>query len=726
MMNLPAAANPSPTSRETKADRLRLAWRQGLTPPPRISVPDWADRYRRLAKEAGSTAGRWRTSTVEVARGPMLAVTEPGVHIVTAMTCTQLLKTALLESVFGYFAHLDPCPMLLVQPKEDAAEQFSKERITPLVKATPELRKLVGTGKTRSAEETLLYKAFPGGFLALVGAGSPDNLARRPVRVTLFDEVDKYPVTREGDAIALGEERTATFGLNWLSVRACSPTVEDESRIADSYAKSDQRRASLACPHCGHRQFPDFFKHVEWDKDEAGEHLPRTARIYCEACGTGWSEGDRLRALETTRWHQTRPFTCCGHRHSPADDYERAWRGQYDGDPDAEKCAVAVAGVWDWWAGDRWAVYRARCPTCGGWPVDNEHAGFQASKLYSPWQKDRPADIAKKLLDAEGNEDLKQSWWNTQLGLPYRRSAGKEVATDALLTRREVYAAEVPDGVAVLTLGGDTQDDRVELEVVGWGRDEESWSIAYEVIHGDPEQPEFWERVDAVLTRKFLRADGRPFVIEAACIDSGGHHTQKVYEFCRARAGRKVFAIKGDSERSGTRSPVWPQRAKFRRSKSAYRPVILGTNAAKDSISARLQIEKPGPGYMHFPADRDASYFAQLTAERLVPKKVGGRTYRVWMPRPGRANEALDTRVYAYAALCGLLQQGLKLNKRADDIGAKAGEDIVLAGTPEGERLKAERQQRDGGQGAEPVPTKPVAPRVRKVGRSSYMQRVGR
>ena len=145
----------------------------------------------------------------------MLAVTEPGVHVITTMVSTQLLKTALLENVFGYFAHLDPCPILLLQPKEAAAEQFSKERISPMIRVTPVLRDLVGTSKTRNADETLLFKAFPGGFLALAGAGSPDNLARRPVRVILSDEVDKYPVTREGDPIGLAEERTATFGVNW-------------------------------------------------------------------------------------------------------------------------------------------------------------------------------------------------------------------------------------------------------------------------------------------------------------------------------------------------------------------------------------------------------------------------------------------------------------------------------------------------------------------------------
>ncbi|HBK3104907.1 TPA: phage terminase large subunit family protein, partial [Escherichia coli] len=273
-----------------KIERLELSVRKGWTPPPRISVPQWADDYRKLAKEAGSTSGNWETSTVEIARGPMLAATESGVHIITVMCCTQLMKTALLENLFGYFAHLDPCPILLLQPKEEAAEQFSKERISPLVRVTPVLRKIIGDSKQKSSKETILYKAFTGGFLALAGAGSPDNLARRPIRVLLADEVDKYPITREGDPIALAEERTATFGLTWLSVRACSPTVEDESRIADSYADSDQRRASVVCPHCGHRQFPDFFKHVQWPK-EGDKHLTKSAMLYCECCGSGWSEG---------------------------------------------------------------------------------------------------------------------------------------------------------------------------------------------------------------------------------------------------------------------------------------------------------------------------------------------------------------------------------------------------------------------------------------------------
>jgi phage terminase large subunit GpA-like protein len=656
-----------------KTDQLWRAIRQGWTPPPRISLPAWADHYRRLAKEAGSTSGNWSTDTVEIARGPMLSVTEPGVHVVTAMVCTQLLKTALLENIFGFFAHLDPCPMLLLQPKEDAAEQFSKERISPLIRVTPVLRELVGTVKTRNADETLLFKSFPGGFLALAGAGSPDNLARRPVRIILADEVDKYPVTREGDPIALAEERTATFGANWLSVRACSPTVQDESRIERSYLSSDQRRASVTCPHCGHRQFLDFFKHVDWQKrkDEKGnilEHHPKTARIFCEACGVGWSEGDRLRSLKTARWHQTRPFECCGHRHVPLDNYERVWRDMRAADVDeAEASVAAIDATWDWWESDRHGVYRAKCPSCGKWGVDNEHAGFQASKLYSPWPKDKPSDIAAKWLAAKDDEDLKQAWWNTQMGTAYRPHSGKDLDLEKLLARGEVWSAPVPVGVAILTAGLDVQADRVEVEVVGWGRDEESWSIDYEIFEGDPQSPEVWDRVDAYLKRTWYRYDGRGYTVAAACIDSG-YATQKVYEFAKARLGRKIYATKGESARNGQRSPVWPSKVPSRKNKASYRPTILGVNAAKDTIRARLAKEVPGPGYMHFPADRDLNYFAQLTSERITIKQASGHKFRVWELPPGRANEALDCRVYAYAALCALLHFGLRLNKLAEEV----------------------------------------------------------
>lgn len=596
----------------------------------------------------------------------MLAVTEPGVHKLTAMVCTQLMKTALIENTVGYFAHLDPCPMLVVQPKEDAAEQFSKERITPLIRATPVLRKIFGSGKTRNADETLLYKAFPGGFLALAGAGSPDNLARRPIRLAACDEIDKYAITREGNPLDLVDERMATYA-NWLSLRACSPTIADESLIEASYIEGDQRQASVECPHCSHRQFLDFFKHVHWETDEdTGEHHTAKAAIHCEACGSAWSEGQRLIALRTTRWHQTRPFHCCGKRHEPLEAYHRAWNDPANGD----NAPSPVGVIWTWWHSDRWAVYRAICPDCGRWAVDNEHASFTASKLFSPWPKDAPPKIAGKWIAAKDDPDKRVTFDNTQLGKPHKRQAAKDVAAEVLMRRAENWPAAVPDGVGVITVGGDTQDDRVELEFVGWGHGEESWSLDHVVVEGDPATDELWQRVDRELLRVFRRADGREFTIAAACIDSGGHHTQKVYAFAKARLGRHVFAIKGQSARNGDRTPVWPTTRPSAATRSKFKPVIVGTNSAKDSIRWRLGIEEHGPGYMHFHAKRDLGWYIQLVAERLLTKVVGGRRFTVWDLPKGKANEALDCRVYAFAALMALVQMGMKLNMVVEAVAA--------------------------------------------------------
>ena len=164
---------------------------------------------------------------------------------------------------------------------------------------------------------------------------------------------------------------------------------------------------------------------------------------------------------------------------------------------------------------------------------------------------------------------MRQTFINPVLGEPYEDRGEKALSEKRLLERCEVYAAEVPDGVAVLTAGIDTRDGRFEIEVTGWGRNEESWSIAFDVIEGDLETNEPWQRLDAYLKQVWRRADGRGFTIMAACMDSGGHHTQKVYEFAKERLGRRIWAIKGESARGGKRSPVWPTKSQ----RPSQRPV---------------------------------------------------------------------------------------------------------------------------------------------------------
>lgn len=612
-----------------------------LAPPVKMSLVEWAEEFRRLSKKSSARPGKFRTSAMEVARGPMHAVTEPGVNTITLMVARQTLKTTLIENALGRFAHVDPCPMLVVYPKDEACEGFSKERLSPLIEATPVLSERFGQGGR--SDDTVHYKAFPGGFVAVVSAGSPMNLAMRPVRVTFCDEIDKYEPNKEGDPITQAEECTSTFKHQKLCIRACSPTWEETSRIWRSYQESDQRRAFACCPHCDHWQDLDFFRHVHWEKI-GGAHRANTAAIFCEKCGVEWSESDRRRAIGINRvqWRQCANFVCCGEGQDPR-----------------------MTRLWHW--DDQHQVGYAVCKRCGKRAVSNTHAGFTASKLFNGSYT--IVELVEMWVAASKAEDTKQTFVNQQLGLPYKAQVSRAIAASVLSDRVEDFAVTVntrrpivPTGVLVITVGADVQpgsiarEGRIELEVVGWGLGEESWSLGYEVFTGDPSQPGVWAEVDKYLLEPWHREDGHMMAIRGCCIDSGGLNTEDVYKFARARISRNVWAIKGASDRGGQWTPVWPQVIKAKRQKyrTGQRPIIIGVNAAKEAVRQRLLVPEPGPGYCHFPNGRPEAYFAQLTAENLVVTGRGGARVRKWVLPKDRANEALDCRVYAYAALCGL------------------------------------------------------------------------
>jgi phage terminase large subunit GpA-like protein len=633
---------PHPQSRTTEvgfANLLRVAREEmklGLRPKPRLTVDEWADEHRRLSSQVSAIAGKWKTSRVEVARGAMRAVTEPGVETITIMCCTQLMKTSVIENTIGYHAHLNPCPMLLTQPKADAIRTFAKEKLAPMVRATPVLQDLL-QDRARGGQDTINYKQFPGGFLALESAGSPTNLAMRAIRITLADEIDKYEMTKEGDPIILLEERTASFGRRALHIRTCSPTWEETSRIYKSYQQSDMRKPYVACPHCDQELFLDFFRHVQWPKGEDGEHFIHQAAIVCEFCGVAWTEAERQQLITTAgavKWYQTKPFLCCGERQ----------------DPETQK-------LWEW-DDTQFAGY-AICKSCGQRAIPNHHAGFHANKLYSPF--DTIVKLAEKWITSKDDPETKQTFYNTQLGLPFSIQASKSIAPHVLMQRLEDYPATVPAGAGVLTAGIDVQsggsvnEGRIECEVVAWGKGEESWSIEHKVFTGDPAQPLVWAELDEYLLSGFEYERGGRLAIRAACIDSGGHNTQDVYNFARARVQRNVWAIKGANDR-GQWSPVWPApNKKPERFRTGWRPIIIGVNAGKEAIRNHLRVEKPGAGFAHFPTGRTEEYFGQLTSEQLIVEKKDGFAVRKWTLKKGTANEALDCRVYAYAALQGLL-----------------------------------------------------------------------
>jgi phage terminase large subunit GpA-like protein len=207
-----------------------------FAPPPQLTVSEWSDQNRMLSSESPAEPGQWRTDRAPYQRGIMDAVTEPDVEKVVVMSSSQVGKSEMINNIIGYYIDLDPCPILLVQPTIEMAEDYSKRRISSLIRDTKVLTEKVSDTKTRDINNTILTKVFPGGVLSLAGANSPSGLASRPIRLLLCDEVDRYPDSAgtEGDPIQLAEKRTVTF-WNRKKVYTSTPGIKGVSRIEFEY-----------------------------------------------------------------------------------------------------------------------------------------------------------------------------------------------------------------------------------------------------------------------------------------------------------------------------------------------------------------------------------------------------------------------------------------------------------------------------------------------------------
>lgn len=517
----------------------------------------------------------------------MMAVTEPGVRKITVMGPTQLLKTELINNIVGYFVHQDPSPMIVMQPTGKMAEAWSKDRLDKMLRDTPALAGRVKDKRSRDSDNTILHKSFPGGHITAVGSNSPSDLAMRPVRIVLCDEVDKYPESagKEGDPIKLIEERSDTF-WNALAVRVCSPTVQGRSRIEAEYELSDKRVFHGRCPHC------DELDELSWENVKWNDEDPEgTAAYVCSKCGTPWSEMDRLKAVSM-------------------------------------------------------GTYVAQAPFTG-------HAGFRCNKLASPWQ---PVSVlVRKWMEAKGSPEKLKTFVNTQLAETWVEK-GEAPEYKRLYERRELYPINIlQKGIVFLTAGADVQKDRIEVEVVGWGRDKQSWSVDYRVIMGDTATDKPWTELDKLLNESWATNGENRIQLRVLTVDSG-FNTQHVYNWVRKHPSDRVRAIKGsDSLQMAFGQPkdtdVSRDGGKVRRATKVW-PV--GVSVIKSELYSWLKLDAAGDdgkfssGYCHFPQYAE-EYFKGLCAEQLMKKTLNGRTVYRWEKAYER-NEPLDCRIYARAA----------------------------------------------------------------------------
>ena len=563
-----------------------------VRPPPRLAVWEWADEKRELSQAESAEPGPWRTDRVPYMREIMevMSAYHPAREVVFQKGA-QVAGTEAILNALGAIMDITPGPTMVVMPSDGTAADWSRDRLGAMIRSTPCLDALFGSG-SRNPNNTTKRKKFPGGYIKIAHATSAKELRSRPIRFLFLDEIDGYPidVDGEGDPVELAGRRTATYGSTKKVVKISTPTFESTSRIEPAYLASDQRKYFVPCLECGHYQVLKF-EQLKWPKGEPGK-----ARYECCECSALHEEHDKTEMLERGEW-----------------------RARNDDVPEGRvgfhlSALYSPAGWFSW--------------------------GQAATKFYEATK-----EKSKPKLRTFKNTVLAQTWRDTGETpdwekLYLRSRGGHEIGT-------------VPEDGLVLTAGVDVQGDRLEMEVVAWGKKMRSWSVDYAVITGDTSGDEVWDELEERIHRAYPHASGGKLKISRVAIDSG-YRSQSVYRFCRREP--LAMAIKG-SDRL-TRALGKPRAQDVdqlgRTITNGVQLWPVGVSVLKDEIYSWLlkplpeEDEETPRGWCYFP-EYGQDYFKGLCAEE---RKLVGEKMK-WIKVYER-NEPLDLRVYARAASIAL------------------------------------------------------------------------
>lgn len=568
-----------------------------FAPPDCAGVTEWADKKRRLSSEASAEVGAWRTSRTPYLKEIMDAFTDVRVRRIVFASSSQVGKSEVMNNMIGYIIDEDPGSVLFIQPTVADAKEYSKFRLAPMIRDTPCLKNKVRIGKSRDSKNTVLQKAYPGGILTLCGSTKAHSLCSKPIKNLFCDEMDRWAnvAGEEGDPLELAYTRQVTF-YNAKMVEVSTPTIRGASRIEDDYKKGTMERYCSRCPHCG--KFSEIrFSNIRFEYNETGETEKEKAFevtdvfYICPECG-GTSTEREMKTAEA-KWIAEKPEV------------------------------LALHGIRSFWL----------------------------TAFVSPWITWR--DIIVRFLLAKGDTNKLQVVYNTLFGELWeiRDVAASE---DELMLRREEYKAELPFGVLALTCGIDTQDDRLEYEVVGHGHFGETWGIRKGIIMGRPDADEVWQMLDDVLDHVYRFENGVGLKISFSFMDEGGHFTMNVRKECAKRIGKRLFAIKGvGGEDVSYVAPPKKHNILFGGVNVGTCYVYaIGVDSGKQLIMDSLKVKEAGKGYSHFPKrdDYGSVYFHGLVSEHLVYSGDKKKCWS-WKKIPGHErNEALDCRNYAIAA----------------------------------------------------------------------------
>lgn len=612
--------NADPVTLRDKLQGLTRVFLQEMQPPERLTLDEWADKYRVLPRETSSEYGRWKTSRFPFLKKIMFALSpQSRAREIVAQKGAQLGFTEVCINKLLYNADQDPGPTMYTQKTGDAAEDFSSQKLDPNISICEKVSNTLGRNKPKQLSNSWNNKGFPGGFLVIGGANSSAFLRSKSIRDALVDEEDSYSgsVGGDGSPIASIRKRQANFHFSKM-FRLSTPKFKETSTICPAYEQGSQERYYLPCPHCN----PDAlingpriviqWEFLKWSNETGDDGEPIEIYLECPHCEGKIYEHYKTWMLETGEW--------MSEKGSPGSPY--------------------IVG-------------------------DVAYPSFHINSLYSPLGFYSWADAVREWMQYVQTKDkaLLQVFINQVLGEAYT-TAGQDVSANWLEKRKAEYIPGDPERLPmealVITAGIDVQPDRLEVDVVAWGLNETSWGVEYKIIYGDTRslgdargmdhtgQPTPWAILDDYLHSTWVHENGQQMPIECTLIDSG-YIAEVVHVFCRNREHRRIFPVKG---RDGW-GRGYIERPKRRHEKFHTWPFTAWVDEIKDKIYSMLTINTPGPGYCYYP-DKECyskKYFNGLTAENKKVKISGGKRKLYWECPPGVRNEPLDCRGYALAAL---------------------------------------------------------------------------
>ena len=567
-----------------------------LKPPSNLLVSIWSERYRKLSPETSSEVGKWNTDRTVYQREPMDCISDPEIKYLILKFPSQMGKSDIALNIIGRFIHLEPCPILVVQPSDKDAEEFS-QRFSYMIRDCDPLSKLISEPGSRKAKNKISYKTFPGGEISFVGSNSPNNLSGKPIKLLLCDDIRGFPRSsgKEGDPVDLAKNRTKTF-FDSLIILSSSPGMKGRCRISEAYNLSDQRTYMMPCPGCGN-EILFKWKYLKFEKNKKGNLLIASIFYQCYFCNYKIDESQKQEMIEAGKWIRNAKH------------------------------------------------------------IKNS-AGFWLTELYSPWVKWE--EVIRSFLDAKKDPEKLKVVINTSFCEEYQ-DRGDIPDWKYLFSRKDKYKRnEIPRQGLLLVGGADVQKNRIEIEIVIYGRKFESWSIDYRVLTGDPTQSDIWNLLNDILNEEFYHPAGKKIRIRRIAIDSG-HCTTNVYMFGRKLGPDLVIVGKGMSHLNSILGH--PKKMDIdlgnRKIYGGVHLYGIGERIIKNEIYSHLRKESPKAGdpfpdgFFHFPYDYQEEYFKMLTAEQAKLYKTS-TGYVTRYEKIRERNEALDCRVLARAAASSL------------------------------------------------------------------------